>query len=172
MTDTNQVIVFTENPERVMPRMLVLLAIAMFLGLGALFQTDKPMPIRVGTGILVFFLASVSLHSTVRLLRGRYRAVTIGPNGFQCNEIAPQFVPWSAVTSMSEVPISFRGRYQFSVVEVRIEESSWKDLSLTKAAKLNKFQTGSMWIPSVGAETSFESFFATVKSYASAHGVD
>jgi hypothetical protein len=170
MIDTNQVIVFTENPERVVPRMLVLLAIAVLLGLGALFQTDKPMPFRVGTGVLVFFLASVCLRLTVRLLKGRYRAVTLGPNGFRCDEIAPEFIPWSAVTSMSEVPVSFHGRYQFSVVEVRIEEPGWKDLSLTRAAKLNKFQTGSMWVPSVGAETSFESFFATMKSYASAYG--
>lgn len=169
-TNTNQVMVFAERPERVMPRIIGLLGIATFLGLCAWFQADKPMPIRVGTGDLVFFLTSVCIILTMRLLRRKCRSVTIGPDGFRCEQIAPEFVPWSAVTSMTEVPISFRGRHHFSMVEVRIREPSWNDLSLTRAAKLNKFQTGAMWVPWVDADTSFESFFATMKSYALAHG--
>ncbi|KUM28125.1 hypothetical protein AU467_13020 [Mesorhizobium loti] len=114
-------IAFTENSARVVPRMLGLLAIAAFLGFCALFQTDQPFPLRVGVGVVVAILGAVCLRVGVRLLSGRHLTVTLGPNGFRCENIAAEFVPWSVVTSMKEIPIYIGGQYTLSVVEVNFQ---------------------------------------------------
>ncbi|SIT52741.1 hypothetical protein BQ8794_10111 [Mesorhizobium prunaredense] len=161
---------FRENPGKVTIRIVTLSAVAIFLGFGAWLEANQPMMVRVACSVVAFALTAICFATIARLLTGKHRVLTLSTDGFQFSNIAPEFVPWSAVTSISVVPISFRGRQRSSLLEVKIKEPEWGKLTLTRAAKLNKLQTGAMWVPWVGEEASFESFLTTMKSYIRAHG--
>ena len=94
----------------------------------------------------------------------------LSPQGFTDNNIAPETVPWTAVERLTIVSPTFRGRQRDIAVEIRIGDAAWESLTLTRAAKINRLQTGAMWIMQPGRQSEFGSFFETLRSYTLANG--
>jgi hypothetical protein len=168
--DTNQTSVFKETPDEVTLRFLALFVIAGGMGLVAWLQSDQPIPVRITAAIVAFCVGAVGAVQVVTILKGKYRILTLAPNGFQDTNIAPEIVPWAAVEGMTIVSTSFRGRERLIAVQVKIKDFAWNALTLSRSAKLNKYQTGGMWIMPISRGADFQTFFETLRSYARSHG--
>jgi len=71
---------------------------------------------------------------------------------------------------MEVASTSFHGRQRLVAVEVKIKDSAWNDLTLSRSAKLNRHLSDRMWIARIGKEADFPTLFQTLRSYARAHG--
>ncbi|MDQ6437140.1 hypothetical protein RB623_24060 [Mesorhizobium sp. LHD-90] len=126
--------------------------------------------VRIASGLVASALGAAALFMTVKIARQDYRALTLSPEGFRDTNIAREVVPWSAVTSMSVAPTYFRGRQQFLAIDLKVKDSAWSALTLTRSAKINKRHGGNMWVSRVGKERDFNAFFAMMRAYTKAHG--
>jgi hypothetical protein len=168
--DTNQTRVFRETSREATLQLIPLSAIAGGMGLVAWLLSDQPIFFRIAAAAVAFFLGAVAAVEAVRLLKGKYRILTLAPKGFQDTNIAPQFVPWSAVQSVTVAQTSFRGKQRIVAIELKIKDCAWSGLSLSRSARLNKYHSGMMWVMHVGNELDFQSFLNILQSYARAHG--
>ncbi|MFI0845516.1 hypothetical protein [Mesorhizobium sp. IMUNJ 23232] len=140
------------------------------MGLAAWFGNDKEAFIRIASGLLAIVLGAAAVFFVARIVGREFRTLVVAPEGFQDTNVATEFVPWAAVTSMSVAPVYFQGRQHFHAIDVRIKDSAWNSLTLTRSAESNKRQSGNMWVLRVGKERDFQSFLAMMRAYAEAHG--
>jgi hypothetical protein len=106
----------------------------------------------------------------IKRFRGIYRRLVLSPEGFKDDNIAPQYIPWSAVEGMSEIEVSFWGKRYRHAIEVNISREGWQGLSLTRAARSNKRAGSYAWVLSAGSETDFDNQLQAMRTYAKAHG--
>ncbi|WP_149761891.1 hypothetical protein [Neomesorhizobium albiziae] len=167
---TSQTIVLKEKVDDIYPRIIILASLTVFFIYAAWWGFDYPTLYRVLAIVISAPLASICILESAKIIRARYHIMTLSPEGFTDTNIAPEIVPWAAVEDMKISSTSFRGRERLIAVEVKIKDSAWNALTLSRSAKLIKYQTGAMWIGRSVSETDFRAFFETPRSYARAHG--
>lgn len=162
--------IFQETAADIAPRVLKLGAIAAFLGGTAWLFAEQYDIARVTSICVAAILLGICAIESLRWLRGQYRLLTLSPEGLRDTNIAPETIPWTSVEKLKIVATVFRGMERNIAVEVKLNNSAWDKLTLTRSAKINKYQTGAMWIMHIGRNADFQTFFETLRSYARAHG--
>lgn len=170
IVSTNETMLFREKSNEIVLSILWSFGLAAFFLFAGWLSDDQRdwMPI-VSLCFSVIFAALGSI-SIVKLLRKNYRTMILAPEGFKDSDIAPEFIPWSAIENISVRPIYFRGRHKSSVLEVQLTGESWSKIDLTRSGKIVKAQMGGLWIQGFGGTEQFDHFRGAFEAYATAHG--
>ena len=164
---TDQITAFTPKTGESIRRILILGSISLFFIYSAWSQPDHPLFFRVGAIGLAFVLTSICVFEAIRAIRGKRPVLTLTPDGFINTSIAPELVPWSAVEDMKIVSASFHGRERPVSIEIKIKDSVWNGLTLSRSARLIRYQSDTLWISDIGK---VPDVFHAMRSYAHAHG--
>jgi hypothetical protein len=87
-----------------MLRAFFLATLALGIGHQSWFRSDIDAFVRIVGGVASIAVGLVALMVFTDIIRGKYRVLIFAPEGFQDTNIAKEFVPWSAVTTMSVAP--------------------------------------------------------------------
>ncbi|ODT05482.1 MAG: hypothetical protein ABS58_15515 [Mesorhizobium sp. SCN 65-20] len=169
-SETTNTRIFKETAKDSSVRIFLLCAVAAIAAFGFWASFDLPMFVRLLGLASVGVVLAICFHEAIKLIAGRHRVLKLSPQGFTDTNIAPETVPWTSVERLSIVSPNFLSSQRNIAVQVHINGAGWERLTLTRGAKINRSQTGGMWIMHPGRQSEFSSFVDTVRSYALANG--
>lgn len=167
-TDTYQTVVFRETASHAVRRLIPLCIIALVAGCITWALQDQLKAVILGSALVLGLLGVCAALLATVIYRG-YRILTISKEGFSDTNIAAEVVPWDSVERISVATTVFRGRERNLAVAISIKDSAWDRLTLSFGARLNKRQTGTMWV-GAPAGIDLQDLLEILKSYARAHG--
>lgn len=168
--ETTYTRIFEETSSSIAVRIFVLCSVTPLAAFGFWAGSDLPMFVRLLGLAAVVVLLLICIAQVIKLISGKRQVLKLSPQGFTDTNIAPETVPWTSVERMSIVSPSFRGTQRNIAVQLHINGAAWEQLTLTRSARINRSQTGAMWIMHRGRQSEFDSFARAVRSYTLANG--
>jgi hypothetical protein len=152
-------------------KLVVLLAMGLLLTAGGIAILILPVldhgtfrALLVYLGVL--FFAFCTLLAAWRLVMTRGPVITITPDGIRDTRVAPQFIPWTAVTSISTWQMANQ-----KVMVVAVDPAVERTLTLTAIARWSRggnraLGADGLCMTAAGLKVDYDTLFATALRYA------